>query len=71
MDIEGVHDFKVANWVGFPISWEQSANEEEEIDYYKMECCHRHRLAPLFKRVSALSLARMVSPDLTSRLTSM
>lgn len=29
--IEGLHHFKVVvNWVGIPISWEQSANEEDK-----------------------------------------
>jgi hypothetical protein len=30
ISIEGFHHFKVANWVGSPLHWEQSANEEEE-----------------------------------------
>ena len=27
---EGFHHFKVVNWVGIPMSLEQSVNEEEE-----------------------------------------
>jgi hypothetical protein len=27
--IEGFHYLKIVNWVGIPMSWEQSANEEE------------------------------------------
>jgi hypothetical protein len=27
--IEGFHHFKVVNWVEIPMSWAQSANEEE------------------------------------------
>jgi hypothetical protein len=28
--IEGFHHFIVVIWVGIPMRWEQSANEEEE-----------------------------------------
>ena len=29
MDIEGFRHFKVVNWVGIPIIWDQSDDEEE------------------------------------------
>ena len=27
---EGYHHFKAVNWVGIPMSWEQSSNEEQK-----------------------------------------
>ena len=35
--IERLHHFKLVNWVGIHMSWEQLANEENTIEYFKME----------------------------------
>jgi hypothetical protein len=34
--IEVFHHFKVVNWVGNPIGWEQSANDQSIVFFFKL-----------------------------------